>query len=269
MVWKLYDITDVPPESTANYIEDAVDDGDWILNDSNGFVYAITDLSSNNDSGQPTQAYASAFTGGHSRQMYILGAIENVQGSFFIDVINGNNLDNNLFGDDDINDHGSDGIGGTDTITGLGGDDYIFGGADADEIDGGTDNDTLEGGLGGDAILGGAGKDIFFFASALAANVDVIDDFKAKDDTFYLDNVVFAKLKAGKLAASAFESNKSGRAEDGTDRIIYETDTGELYFDRDGKGGKAAVEFATIDKNSRLGHDDFKVVHDWEINVFA
>jgi Ca2+-binding RTX toxin-like protein len=61
------------------------------------------------------------------------------------------------------------------------------------------------------------------------------------------------------LAAVAFVRNTSGNATDASDRIIYETDTGRLYFDRDGTGAASKVHFATLDKNLALTHGDFFV----------
>jgi Ca2+-binding RTX toxin-like protein len=44
-----------------------------------------------------------------------------------------------------------------------------------------------------------------------------------------------------------------------SDRIIYETDNGRLYFDRDGSGGAAKVHFATLNTNLVLNNADFFV----------
>ncbi len=68
----------------------------------------------------------------------------------------------------------------------------------------------------------------------------------ATDDTIRLDDLVFAGLPTGTLASSAFASNLTGTATDEFDRIIYETDTGRLYFDADGSGSGTRVHFATI-----------------------
>ena len=61
------------------------------------------------------------------------------------------------------------------------------------------------------------------------------------------------------MAAGAFVKNTSGNAADSSDRIIYESDTGRLYFDRDGTGLAAKVHFATLDMNLGLTHADFFV----------
>jgi serralysin len=75
-----------------------------------------------------------------------------------------------------------------------------------------------------------------------------------------MDNAVFGGISTGTLSAAAFVSNASGNAEDASDRIIYEADTGKLYFDRDGTGSAAArVHFATVSSNLSLTHTDFVV----------
>jgi Ca2+-binding RTX toxin-like protein len=66
-------------------------------------------------------------------------------------------------------------------------------------------------------------------------------------------------LPTGRLAASAFAANLTGAASDGRDRIIYETDTGRLYFDADGSGAGARVHFATLTADLALSGGDFFV----------
>ena len=52
-------------------------------------------------------------------------------------------------------------------------------------------------------------------------------------------------LATGTLAAAAFRIGAA--AADASDRIIYNDDTGALFFDQDGTGGAAQVRFATLD----------------------
>ena len=67
-------------------------------------------------------------------------------------------------------------------------------------------------------------------------------------------------MKAGKLSAAAFAKNTSGLATDKYDRVIYETDTGKLFYDADGNGKVKAVHFATLTKNLALTADDFFII---------
>lgn len=125
------------------------------------------------------------------------------------------------------------------------------------------------GGRGGDEIIGngvanrltgGAGADVFVFATDLGGgNVDRITDFRVVDDTIRLDDDIFRVLPDGRLAASAFAANAAGRATDALDRIVYETDTGALWYDRDGSGAAAAVRFATLSSGLNLTGADFLV----------
>ena len=119
---------------------------------------------------------------------------------------------------------------------------------------------TLNGGYGNDTMIGGAVTDTFVFNSALGSgNVDRIRDFNVADDTIRLDDAVFVGLARGTLSASAFAANVTGRATDALDRIIYETDTGRLYFDADGSGAGARVHFATLSASLALTSADFFV----------
>jgi serralysin len=69
---------------------------------------------------------------------------------------------------------------------------------------------------------------------------------------------VFTALKGG-ITPSAFARNATGMARDTSDRIIYESDTGKLYYDRDGTGSATRVHFATLDKDLDLTHENFEL----------
>lgn len=147
---------------------------------------------------------------------------------------------------------------GADTLTGGAGADSLAGGSSSDSLDGGTSADTLIGGLGKDTMTGGTGSDVFVFDTALAStNVDTITDFSAVDDTIRLDDAVFTGLAVGTLSASAFAANLTGQATGAAERILYETDTGKLFFDVDGVGGVARVQFATISAGLTVTSADF------------
>jgi serralysin len=167
--------------------------------------------------------------------------IENVQGSRdFADRITGNELANVL-----------DGQGGNDTLAGGAGKDTLLGGAG---------NDILTGGSGNDSLNGGAGLDVFRFSSALnsSTNVDRIAGFVAADDTVALDDAVFAGIGApGALAAGAFRAGAA--AGDASDRIIYNSATGQVFFDADGSGATAQILFATVAIGTSLTASDFVI----------
>ena len=64
-------------------------------------------------------------------------------------------------------------------------------------------------------------------------------------DTIRLENAIFSGLGNGALAGSAFVSNTSGNAADASDRIIYEKDTGKLFFDKDGMVRESYVHYSS------------------------
>lgn len=166
--------------------------------------------------------------------------------------------------------YGLDKLVSIEDVTTGSGDDKIIGNAQANSMNGGFGNDTITGGGGNDTIngdagddrlTGGAGLDVFVFDSELASgSFDRITDFSAADDTIQLENAIFTTLGAGALSTAAFVANAAGQALDASDRIIYETDTGNLYYDADGDGFGAAVQFATVAPGLALTAADFFVI---------
>jgi Ca2+-binding RTX toxin-like protein len=131
----------------------------------------------------------------------------------------------------------------------------------AQTITGNAGVNRIDGKGGIDTLQGGGGADTFVFSSALGAgNVDTIVDFNVAADTIELENAIFTVLNApGTLAAAAFRANTTGLAADASDRIVYETDTGELYYDADGNGAGASVLFAKLDTGLSLTNADFSI----------
>ena len=150
------------------------------------------------------------------------------------------------------------------TITGNTGKNVLSGGSGNDKLDSGAGNDTLVGGSGNDSLCGGTGLDIFRFNTTLSAttNVDKITDFVVADDTIQLENAVFTALGAtGVLAAGKLRTGAGvSTAADANDLLLYNTSTGALYFDADGSGATAAVQFATLGTGLALTVSDFFVI---------
>lgn len=151
-----------------------------------------------------------------------------------------------------------------DKLTGDTGNNLLFGNAGNDTMDGGTGSDTLFGGVGNDSLKGGTGADYFVFDTALnaATNVDKITDFNVVDDTIRLDDAIFAALGTGTLASIAFSSGAGVvTATTADQRILYNTSTGDLYYDADGNGGgAAAIKFATLTTKPAITNADFEIV---------
>jgi Ca2+-binding RTX toxin-like protein len=127
-------------------------------------------------------------------------------------------------------------------------------------IFGNTGGNLLSGLGGNDTVNGGLGADVFLFNAALSSttNVDTISDFNVADDTIRLENAFMSALNTGTLAASAFRIGAA--AADATDRIIYNSVNGDLFYDADGTGANAAILFAELDPNLALTSADFVII---------
>jgi Ca2+-binding RTX toxin-like protein len=146
-------------------------------------------------------------------------------------------------------------------LTGSAFNDTLTGNGSGNSLIGGNGNDTLNGRAGNDTMTGGSGNDVFVFDTALgAANIDTITDFSFVNDTIRLDNAVFnAIVGVGFLSAAQFVANTSGTASDSSDRIIYETDTGKLFYDSNGNAAGGSVQFATLSAGLGITSADFFV----------
>ncbi|EFG9152744.1 calcium-binding protein, partial [Escherichia coli] len=134
--------------------------------------------------------------------------------------------------------------------------------AGLDVLNGGVGDDLLDGGAKADTLTGGVGHDIFRFTTALGAdNIDTITDFNVADDTIQLDNAVMSALgAAGALGIAAFFKSSAGVAHDASDRIIYDTDSGALWYDADGSGAGAAIQIAKLQVGLNLTANDFVII---------
>lgn len=152
---------------------------------------------------------------------------------------------------------------GNDTIVGNGTGNLLTGNAGDDVLQGASGNDTLNGGAGHDLMTGGSGADSFIFQTTVTtANWDSIRDFDHVDDTVRLSKSIFSVLPAGQLAASAFKDiGDPGAFVDASDRVLYDSETGALFYDRDGSGSKYhAVQFASLTTHpANIDHTDFLV----------
>ena len=188
--------------------------------------------------------------------VHVKGSVENLTlgGTAAINGI-GNGLANAIIGN-----------GANNVLNGLGGADTMAGGAGNDILAGGAGTDVLNGGLGNDVLAGWQDADAFVFSTALNAtnNVDRISDFDATQDIIKLENTgtgLFNTLAVGVLDGTAFYSAAGATsAADATDRIIYNTTTGDLYYNADGIGGVAAIKFATLTTHPAISAADFLIV---------
>jgi Ca2+-binding RTX toxin-like protein len=136
----------------------------------------------------------------------------------------------------------------------------LTGNSSGNVVIGNLGNNVLNGGGGDDQLFGQAGQDQFLFNTALDAanNIDVIVDFWMPDDTIVLENAIFGAFAAGDLAAERFVVGTA--AQDASDNIIYDINTGALFYDSDGTGAAAAIQFAEVSAGLALTHLDFLIV---------
>ena len=142
------------------------------------------------------------------------------------------------------------------------GDDHLVGAAGSQNLSGVAGDDVLEGGGGNDILWGGTGEDTFVFHEFGASNADTIRDWGGGDGVA-LDNEVMVALGAdGDFVAgdARFVANAAGTAQDGSDRVVYDTSSGELYYDADGSGAGAAQLIATISGAPGLAASDISVI---------
>ncbi|WP_225011228.1 M12 family metallopeptidase [Novosphingobium percolationis] len=166
-----------------------------------------------------------------------LGGTANISGT-------GNDLANTLIGN-----------GGANVLRGLVGNDVLEGGKGADK---------LIGGKGKDVLTGGAGKDVFVFDDAATVR-DTIADFSHKQgDRIQLSQSAFSAFGyTGALHAEDFYAAAGAtKAHDASDRIVYNTTTGLLYYDADGLGGTAAIAVALLGTGTHpaLAYGDLQIV---------
>jgi Ca2+-binding RTX toxin-like protein len=166
------------------------------------------------------------------------------------------------------------GFGGNDTIDGLGGTDLLFGGSGDDAIHGGTANDDLIGEEGNDLLSGGAGNDFLrsdmgndrflFDVAPGASNSDLLHDFDPEFDKIVLDGAVHAGIgQSGNFAPDdeRFAANTSGSAQDASDRVIYNTANGDLWYDADGNGAGAAQLIGRVREVTTLSAANIEVIN--------
>jgi len=131
---------------------------------------------------------------------------------------------------------------GNDSITGGLGNDIITGGLGNDIITGGLGNDSILAGAGKDKLTGGKGDDVYKisksdydFTSAKTVLADTIADFKytaTEKDSISFDGFgdvdVFQTLALAKKAGS-------------TANVIYESKTGNFWYNEDGDSALAGA----------------------------
>lgn len=162
-----------------------------------------------------------------------------------------------------------DGTGNTtdNQINGNSGANFLTGGRGDDVLFGNDGADMLFGDKGDDTLIGGAGADAFLFRNAArtASGIDLILDFNhAEGDVIQMSKAQYRGLGAvlGGLTADQFHSGTEDVAQDASDRLIYNTATGGLWYDADGTGRAVALQIAQVGDSVHpaLDFTDFLIV---------
>ena len=216
---------------------------------------------------------ADTMNGGGGNDTYIVDDADNdITDTSGIDTVKasityalGSTLENlTLTGSEEINGTGN---ALANVLTGNDGANELIGLAGDDTLKGMSGDDGLSGGLGKDTLWGGDGDDIFVFSAVLNAttNVDKIMDFTLGADQIALDEAIFAALFVDSFDASDIRSGAGFTTAATADQhLIYNSTTGNLYYDADGSGGTAAKLFATVNINgahpTALTTEDFTLI---------
>lgn len=129
----------------------------------------------------------------------------------------------------------------------------------SNSIRGNAGDNVISGKVGADLLNGLGGRDNFVFDTQPGpGNVDRIVDF-AGDDTIVLENAVFGGIAPGELAETRFKVYGDGQKIDSSDRVLYNENSGTLWYDADGSGSTKAVHIATLQSLPGLTADDILI----------
>ncbi len=140
---------------------------------------------------------------GHTGHVY---NIENVNGSYYNDILVGTNGDNvmgGLTGNDQLY-----GLNGNDTLNGDEGADFLIGGNGNDIVNGGADNDQLRGNGGNDTLSGGTGDDLMRGGTG----VDSFDGGDGNDRVSFFE-VAATQAVVADLRTQTISNDGFGKAE--------------------------------------------------------
>lgn len=150
------------------------------------------------------------------------------------------------------------GGGGGDLLVGAAGIDVLSGGSGDDRLTGGDGDDDLSGDSGSDTLKGGAGEDRFLFGNP-GDGADIILDFTSGEDLVAFSGEAFG-LAAGSLAENKLQISGTSDAASNAVRFIFETDTGNLYYDPDGQGGSEAILIAALTPEMDFTASDIRII---------
>ena len=133
----------------------------------------------------------------------------------------------------------------------------VYGNAGNNLLIGNDGNNFLVGLAGNDTLEGGLGDDTFYLQHG-AGNYASIVDFGIGADKVNLQSFFVQSFSSSILDVSEFVSGAGVTSGDGSKQIIYDTSTGNLYYE-DGLNPDAAVQFATLLGVQTIDANDFIV----------
>jgi Ca2+-binding RTX toxin-like protein len=134
----------------------------------------------------------------------------------------------------------------------------LSGSGGADMLMGGNQNDVLVGGSGADTITGNAGSDRFAY-NTLGDRNDTIVDFQADLDSLSFSAAGFGGDLVPGTTANADEFVIGTAAVDASDRFIYNSSNGNLFYDADGTGDNAQILVAKLENVPALSNDNILI----------
>lgn len=120
-----------------------------------------------------------------------------------------------------------------------------MGGAGNDSLVGSDGDDLLYGEEGADTLIGGNGVDYFIVSSPSHSGVDLFSDFKSGEDKIAFIKSNFTGLPSS-LNSSDLLVGPGKKAPDNGQHLVYDTTTGELYYDSDGLANTQSIKIAVI-----------------------
>ncbi|PSF36600.1 hypothetical protein C7H19_13040 [Aphanothece hegewaldii CCALA 016] len=223
---------------------------DTLIGGKGNDIYVVDDpddvIIENSNQGRDTvETTLSSWTLGDNLENLTLSSSSSFEKLTINFVVNGtgNNLNNKIIGNQNPN-----------LLAGKNGHDTLMGG---------HGNDTLTGGHGNDTLTGGRNADQFTFNNANEQD-DTITDFKKyQGDKIVVSAAGFAGgLVLGVLNKNQFLSGKGIKeAATTTQRIIYNTTKGTLFFDADGSDSTSIpIKIATLSGAPSLVNTDILVI---------
>jgi serralysin len=163
---------------------------------------------------------------------------------------------------------GNDSITGSvfgDTLSGNLGNDVIFGGPGNDIIGGGSGSDRICGGEGADILFGEANPDSFIYRGLIDAGDTIIGFetsavFGSNGDRIEIYRDGF--LRPDETNLGALDPNRfvAGQATLPTGQFLFDTNTGNLFWDGDGTGAGLPTFLLQVQNVNNLSANDFLVV---------